>query len=107
MLPSTATPSARPSSAAVSEIADAAPARSGGADDTIKSVVSVIVTEIPAKMTAIAVATVAAPGATLSANIIAKPIMLTITPEQTTRATGQRRIRRGAIRQPIMLVIMP
>jgi hypothetical protein len=41
MLPKTAMPRAPPSSPVVSEIADAAPARSGGADPTIRSVVSV------------------------------------------------------------------
>ena len=41
MLPKIAMPSAPPNSALVSEIADAAPARSGGADPTTRSVVSV------------------------------------------------------------------
>ncbi len=41
ILPMTAMPRAPPSSPVVSEIADAAPARSGGADPTTKSVVSV------------------------------------------------------------------
>ena len=41
MLPNTAMPSAPPNSALVSEMADAAPARSGGAEPMIRSVVSV------------------------------------------------------------------
>ena len=40
MLPSTEMPSAPPSSKAVSDTPDAAPARSGGADPTTSSVVS-------------------------------------------------------------------
>jgi hypothetical protein len=41
MLPKTAMPRAPPSSPVVSEIADAAPAHSSGADPTTRSVVSV------------------------------------------------------------------
>ena len=49
MLPKMAMPSAPPNSALVSEIAEAAPARSGGADPTIRSVVSVNTGAMPSE----------------------------------------------------------
>src|ERR671915_846174 len=49
MLPNTAIPSAPPSSAAVSEIPAAAPARSGGAEPMIRSFVNVKSGEVPSE----------------------------------------------------------
>src|SRR4029453_14744851 len=50
MLPRIAMPSAPPSSAPVSEIPEAAPARSGGAEETIRSVVAVNTGASPSEM---------------------------------------------------------
>src|SRR6266540_3578531 len=59
MLPRIAMPSAPPSSAPVSEIPEAAPARSGGADPTIRSVVAVNTGASPRETMAEAVARIA------------------------------------------------
>src|SRR5688572_18755840 len=53
ILPNTAIPNAPPNSALVSDIADAAPARSGGADPMIRSVVSVNTGATPIESTTV------------------------------------------------------
>src|ERR687891_2007325 len=51
MLPKAAMPSAPPNSAAVSEIPAAAPARSGGTEPMIRSLVSVNIGDVPSEKT--------------------------------------------------------
>ena len=51
MLPNTAIPNAPPNSALVSDIAAETPARSGGADPMIRSVVSVTTGAMPIEIT--------------------------------------------------------
>src|SRR5688572_18915799 len=73
ILPNTAIPSAPPNSADVSEIADAAPARSGGADPMIRSVVKVNTGETPTENTNVDSAKTTNPVVGPSPAIITKP----------------------------------
>ncbi len=83
MLPSTAIPSAPPNSAPVSEIAEAAPAFSGGAEPTIRSVATAATGDSPSEKTTDPATSAASESAWLST---AKPAAESSSPPAITSA---------------------
>ena len=100
MLPNTAMASAPPNSALVSEIADAAPARSGGAEPTTMSVVSVNTGAMPSEKIVEPMANIAKPVDASSAMNIANPMALATRPPAITNAGRIRRTTIGASIEP-------
>src|SRR6266545_879948 len=105
MLPRMAMPSAPPSSAPVSEIPEAAPARSGGAEPTIRSVVAVNTGASPSDTTSEAPARIArsASADPLPTWVRApRPTAAMPRPAPITQAGRRWRVIRGARLEPTM-----
>nr|BFF24981.1 hypothetical protein GCM10025732_29460 [Glycomyces mayteni] len=96
--PSRATPIAPPSSYAVSEIADAEPARSAGAAARTASLVTVCARPAPAPMRTEAPTTTSAPSSTPTNAIAANPVMTSARPPTMVRAMPIRSDSRTASR---------
>ena len=94
-------PSAPPNSALVSEIPEAAPACSGGAEPTMMSVARVITGLMPTAMTNDPRRR-SGTESTLTWLNIARPIAATDSPAATTRPGRNRRTIRGARLEPMM-----
>src|SRR5438128_315492 len=99
MLPNTAIPSAPPSSVPVSEIAEAAPARSGGAAPMTTSTVSVITSPKPNIMTMQAATTVSNDDTPIWVSIPNPTTTITSPPQIRKRGCTQR-TSAGAIIEP-------
>ena len=95
-------PSAPPNSAPVSEIPDAAPARSGGAEPTMSSVVSPKTGARPSEITTEARTTTARPSAPPTCVSIASPTAETARLAAMTYAGRNTRTIRGARFDPMM-----
>ena len=100
MLPRIEIPSAPPSSDAVSEMPDAAPARSGGADPTISSVVSPKTGPKPSEMTTDDRTMIARPSGPPTRVRIASPAAARASPEPMIHAGRTRWTIRGAMFEP-------
>ena len=92
-------PSAPPNSELVSEIAEAAPARSCGASPTIKSVASVKTGEMPSETIVVAGTTIARPGASAGLREERKPDRGRAESRRRGRTRGEIRLREDRRRQ--------
>src|SRR4029453_15902932 len=100
MLPKMAMPSAPPNSALVSDMADAAPARSGGAAPMIRSVVNVNTGDVPSEKIIEASANDANPVPESKPVIIQKPMADRETPTGMKTAGRTIRARGGVTKDP-------